>query len=179
MQNYSNELCHYGVKGMRWGIRRRRENNTNKLSSINDRKNTGNIDKKKIARAAIMTTTVAAATAIYATNPAVRKTINKVVSSASKKTISSLDKGSKLTVELGKKYVNEAIKSAKDGIKEGIKEAPKKATKAIVTGVTMNTAKRMLDSTLGKEEAARIFQANNNKKISSFWKTGQEDKDDD
>lgn len=41
----------------------------------------------------------------------------------------------------------------------------------------MNTAKRMLDKTIGKEEVARIFQANNNKKISLFWKVGLNDKD--
>ncbi len=175
MQNYSDELYHYGVKGMKWGVRRHRETNTNKSSSINSQKT---IDKKKVARAVLMTTTVATAATIYGKNPAVRKSVNKIVSSASKKTLSSFDKGSKRTVEIGRKYINEALKSAKDGVKEGIKEAPKKATKAIVTGVTLNAAKRLLDSTLGKEEAARIFQANNNKKISSFWKTGWEDKDD-
>ena len=43
----------------------------------------------------------------------------------------------------------------------------------------LNTAKRALDSAIGREEATRIFQANNKKKISSFWKVSSEDKDDD
>ena len=38
---------------------------------------------------------------------------------------------------------------------------------------------RKANHVVGKEEAARIFQANNNKKIGSFWKTNPEDKNDD
>ena len=39
--------------------------------------------------------------------------------------------------------------------------------------------KKYLDSVVGKEESARIFQANDNKKIGKFWKVGPDDKDDD
>ena len=34
--NYSNELCHYGVKGMKWGVRRNRKLNT--LSKIKNKR---------------------------------------------------------------------------------------------------------------------------------------------
>jgi hypothetical protein len=38
----------------------------------------------------------------------------------------------------------------------------------------------MLDQAVGKEESARIFQANEKKKISNFWKVNDSrDKDDD
>lgn len=64
-------------------------------------------------------------------------------------------------------------------MKEGIREAPKKAAKAVVTGVVLNQTKKYLDAAVGKEESARIFQANDNKKIGKFWKVSPDDKDDD
>lgn len=94
--------------------------------------------------------------------------MNKSVSKLGKTTISALKKGSKRTVEIGKKYTKEAVKSAKEGVKEGIKEAPKRAAKAIVVGAGMNIAKKMLDSAVGKEESAKIFKANNGKNRSNW-----------
>ena len=52
-----------------------------------------------------------------------------------------------------------------NGIDEAIKEAPKKAAKAVVTGIVMNQTKKALDSAIGKEESAKIFQANDNNKV--------------
>lgn len=187
METYSHddELQHHGIKGMKWGVRRYQKKDgsltpAGKKRSYQDREGAKRkIDKKKIAGMAIMTATVATAAAVYGTNPAVRKTVNKVLSSVGNKTLSSLKTGSEKTINIGKKYVKEVVNSAKAGVKEGIKEAPKKATKAIVTGMTLNAAKRMMDKAVGKEETARIFKANNGKKIDSFWKVAMEDRDDD
>lgn len=198
------ELYHYGVKGQKWGVRRYQnkdgsltpagrkrqakqeynaERKAAKAKYQNAKRDISGSDPdrnkriaKRVATAAIMTATVATAAALYAKNP---KAANAVLSKMGNAAVSGLKKGGNKAVDAGKKYMKSAVAGAKKGFKEGIEQAPEKAAKAVVTGVTMMAVKRMLDNAVGKEEAARIFQANNNKKISSFWKVGQEDRDDD
>lgn len=172
------ELYHYGVMGMKWGVRKHQKKEGSRIGTSDNLKTKKKISKKKIAAITATTLTIATAATLYGKNPVVRKAVNKSVSKLGKTTISALKKGSKRTVEIGKKYTKEAVKSAKEGVKEGIKEAPKRAAKAIVVGAGMNIAKKMLDSAIGKEESAKIFKANNGKKIDSFWKVGPDDKDD-
>lgn len=175
-------LCHYGIKGMRWGVRRVRNNSgvgtksSSKKPLTDEQKMARKKTAKKVLAASAMALTITAAAALYAKNPAV----NKIINSAGQTTLSALKKGKTKAINAGKNYVKDAVKGAKEGVREGIKEAPKKATKTVITGMTMLAAKRALDAAVGKEEAARIFQANNSKKISSFWKVNdKEDKDDD
>lgn len=172
------ELYHYGVMGMKWGRRRYQRKDGSRIGTSDNSKIKKKVNKRKIAAIAATTMTVTAAATLYGKNPTVRKAVNKSVSKLGKSTMSALKKSGKRSIEVGKKYAKEALKSAKEGVKEGIKEAPKKATKAIVVGAGMNIAKKMLDSAVGKEESAKIFKANNGKKIDSFWKVGPDDKDD-
>ena len=182
----SNELRHHGVKGMRWGVRRY-QNKDGSLTPAGKKRYGDNPDDaetqakthktaKRVATALLMTATATAAVAYYRKNP---ETVKAVLSKVGNTTISAAKKAGNKTYEAGKKYVQDAIKGAKEGFAEGVREAPKKAAKTIVTGAAMMAAKRMLDATVGREEAARIFQANNNKKIGSFWKVSSDDRDDD
>lgn len=200
-------LAHHGVKGMKWGVRRY-QNRDGSLTSAGKRKYgyVGNnptperlknrilkdgysdptperlknqtrsltsAQKQKIARVGVGIATVATAAYVVHKNP---EKIGRALSKLKGVKVKDI---SNAAINRGKQVVNTMVQSAKEGIKEGIKDAPKKATKAVTTGIVMNTTKRVLDSTVGKEESARIFQANDNKKIGKFWKVSPDDKDDD
>lgn len=190
------ELKHHGVKGMKWGVRRYQNKDGTRTTAgkkrYRDMPDEEKSDRnkrvaKQVATALVMTASVGVAVAAYRKNPAA---VNSILAKVGSSTVAGAKKAGeagkqfiksapKKAADAGQRYAKEALNSAKQGVKDGIKNAPRKATEAVVTGVTMMAAKRILDSVVGKEESARIFQANNKKKIGSFWKVSQEDRNDD
>lgn len=82
---YDDYLAHYGVKGMKWGLRKRRDSSSGRSSKSGSSKSTSESNKhektKKIAKGAAAAAVVAGGVALaYANrnNPSVRRGLNSV-----------------------------------------------------------------------------------------------------
>ena len=69
--------------------------------------------------------------------------------------------------------------AAKEGITEGAVEGTKKGTKLLASGLAMLGVKELSDMILGKNVSGKAFNANNKKKVGSFWKYEERDNSED
>lgn len=99
MGNYNDsyELMHYGVKGMKWGVRRKQKedrgsSNTGQGHSQNNARNKKSVPKyAKIAAFIAGTITVSYAGVKFSTDPHVRAAMGKVLQKIGDRKISDLD----------------------------------------------------------------------------------------
>ncbi len=164
---YETALAHHGIKGQKWGVRRYQNKDGSRTAAGKVRSKKSKEEKiaigKKVVTGLAATMSVAAAAYYVHKNP---QKIGNVVAKFRGVNFKDLKD---TTVAKGKKQLKTMLSGAKEGAKEALAEAPKKAAKAVVTGVILNGVKKAMDASIGKEESAKIFQANDNKKIGKFW----------
>lgn len=196
-------LMHYGIKGMKWGIRRFQNADGSLTAAGKKRYGSGegterqkkSVDAKKVAKtaakvtgAALMAAGVTAAVYYASKNPTVVKVAAKTIGSVASRSASNFAKS---TVKKGKNYIKESIKGLGKGIAEGAKNAPERMGRAMAEGAAYIAGMYVVGKLIGGARADDMIKSYNayNKKnkvgkvtsMDDFIKGGHYDnsKDDD
>lgn len=171
------ELYHFGVKGMKWGVRHERSTSG---SSHGQRKARTDGDIERRARIKKAVKVGAAVTALglamygayklgqtgsYGKNVAKKSTLLLTDSQHKKKTFGdSLKKGIKREFERDiartkkiPKVAKKAWKAGKEGFKDGLETGVRASGKIIGTGAVMGGTEYLLKRRLGEKEGGKVF----------------------
>lgn len=166
----NNELKHYGIKGMHWGVRRY-QNVDGSLTAEGKKRYTSNktnesfettiktkVDGKKIAKGVLLAATIAGAAYMYSRN---KSAVDTFVKQNASKIYN------KATVEI-KGFPPKAVKKAKTmggkfmkGVKQGLDNAPEKMGRSMAEGAAYIAGMYTVGKLIGAARADDMIKSYN------------------